>query len=413
MRDAPPERSPREGDAALDALRRAVEAQTQGTICLTGPSGPARSQLLQAFTARLDPAIRSIRLEAADLSPAGVWIEIARSLGFTPGYDARRRVLHHLGDLVERKAALLLLAEQADALSADTLASLVGNARGETGLHLVLAAASERSLAGPLPEDCTLVRWDGAPPAEPQPSAPGPAVRPPAPPLELDAEPAAAPLPRAPRTVRRRKRRGTGWRVAGLVLAAGIAFFVARNAPWRRELAPLTAEDEAAASGKTEPAPPAASRVSSEPAATPAPPVAPVEPPAPAAPEARVEPPPPPEEAPAPAPTPAPVPAPVEPAPQAKAAAPPPAPVPAPRPPPAPRAAPEPEAEPPLARGALRVESATPVRIEIDGRPYGSTPIARTRLPRGVHRVIARYPDGATALKTVTLGDEDVSIFYR
>jgi hypothetical protein len=35
------------------------------------------------------------------------------------------------------------------------------------------------------------------------------------------------------------------------------------------------------------------------------------------------------------------------------------------------------------------------------------------RLPRGQHRVVARYPDGASALKSVTLGDEDVAIFFR
>jgi hypothetical protein len=92
-----------------------------------------------------------------------------------------------------------------------------------------------------------------------------------------------------------------------------------------------------------------------------------------------------------------------------------PEPAPARRPEAAPRASerkpPEPAA--PLSRGVLRIESETPVRIEIDGRPYGRTPVTGVRLPRGVHRVVARYPDGATALKTVTLGDQDVSIFYR
>jgi hypothetical protein len=61
----------------------------------------------------------------------------------------------------------------------------------------------------------------------------------------------------------------------------------------------------------------------------------------------------------------------------------------------------------------LRVDSEVPVRIEIDGKPYGRTPLAGVRLPRGPHRVVARYPDGASALKSVTLGDEDVAVFYR
>lgn len=53
------------------------------------------------------------------------------------------------------------------------------------------------------------------------------------------------------------------------------------------------------------------------------------------------------------------------------------------------------------------------MRIEIDGKPYGSTPLAGIRLPRGRHRIVARYPDGASALKSVTLGDEDVAVSYR
>ena len=61
----------------------------------------------------------------------------------------------------------------------------------------------------------------------------------------------------------------------------------------------------------------------------------------------------------------------------------------------------------------LRVDSEVPVRIEIDGKPYGSTPLAGIRLPRGRHRIVARYPDGASALKSVTLGDEDVAVSYR
>jgi hypothetical protein len=67
----------------------------------------------------------------------------------------------------------------------------------------------------------------------------------------------------------------------------------------------------------------------------------------------------------------------------------------------------------PLALGALRIDSGTPVVIEIDGRHYGPTPIAGVRLPRGEHRVLAHYGDGAVALKTIYLDEEDVSIFYR
>jgi hypothetical protein len=75
--------------------------------------------------------------------------------------------------------------------------------------------------------------------------------------------------------------------------------------------------------------------------------------------------------------------------------------------------APAPAPETPLALGRLRIEAEPDVAIEIDGRPYGRPPLRGIRLPRGEHRVIARYRDGATALKTIRLGDEDVSITFH
>jgi hypothetical protein len=76
--------------------------------------------------------------------------------------------------------------------------------------------------------------------------------------------------------------------------------------------------------------------------------------------------------------------------------------------------APVPRREPPpLAAGRLDVHSDTPVEIEIDGRPFGSAPVFGVRLSRGEHRVIARYADGGSGLKTIYLGDEDVSVTFR
>jgi type II secretory pathway predicted ATPase ExeA len=74
-------------------------------------------------------------------------------------------------------------------------------------------------------------------------------------------------------------------------------------------------------------------------------------------------------------------------------------------------AAPAPPA--PLAAGRLHIDAEEPVLIEIDGRPYGTTPLTGIRLSRGPHRVIARYGEGGTALKTVHLGDTDVSVSFR
>jgi hypothetical protein len=76
--------------------------------------------------------------------------------------------------------------------------------------------------------------------------------------------------------------------------------------------------------------------------------------------------------------------------------------------------APAPRREPaPLAAGRLDVHSDSPVEIEIDGRPFGTAPVVGVRLARGEHRVIARYADGGAGLKTIYLGDEDVSVTFR
>jgi hypothetical protein len=81
-------------------------------------------------------------------------------------------------------------------------------------------------------------------------------------------------------------------------------------------------------------------------------------------------------------------------------------------PPPAARA-PAPPRNLPIADGALRIDSDSPVAIEIDGRAYGRAPVVGVRLTRGEHRVLAHYPDGSVAMKTVFVGDDDVAIFFR
>jgi hypothetical protein len=83
--------------------------------------------------------------------------------------------------------------------------------------------------------------------------------------------------------------------------------------------------------------------------------------------------------------------------------------------PPAERAETPPPRRPsaPLAAGRLGIDAESAVHIEIDGRPYGPTPLAGVRLPRGEHRVLARYRDGRVGYKTVILGDEDVTVTFR
>jgi hypothetical protein len=350
-------------------------------------------------------------------------------------------------------------------MAGDSLASLVNNARTERGLHVVLASTSARALGAALPEDATVVAWDGAPLAQPQPQ-PQPKVRAPAR-TEAAAEPPTIPAPEIapdlPRRAVREERRSVPARGLAVLLATGLALFLAwslypSGSGWSPESepvatrAPSPAPEREAEPPRTEPPsaePPreaaavvdpageatAASHADplpSEPAPTAAPEATAAPAPAPPEPAPRAEPTadaevaeapsetaaaPQPPAPPTPEPDTAPPPEPVAPPPSEPAAAPPAEPRPVEpevaraRTPAEPR--PQAPAPPPLARGRLRVDSEVPVRIEIDGRPHGRTPLDGVRLPRGQHRVVARYPDGASALKSVTLGDEDVAIFFR
>jgi hypothetical protein len=67
----------------------------------------------------------------------------------------------------------------------------------------------------------------------------------------------------------------------------------------------------------------------------------------------------------------------------------------------------------PYAEGRLSVRSESPVMIEVDGRQLGPAPLVGIALPRGEHRVIARYSDGSVALKTIYLAYDDVAVSFR
>jgi hypothetical protein len=51
--------------------------------------------------------------------------------------------------------------------------------------------------------------------------------------------------------------------------------------------------------------------------------------------------------------------------------------------------------------------------VEVDGRPLGPAPLVGVALPRGEHRVIAKYADGSVALKTIFLASDDVAVSFR
>jgi hypothetical protein len=415
---------------------------------LAGPDGSGKTTLLHALASELAPLRSAVYLAHPRLPLGGFWMRLAGELDLEPGYDAKRRVLRRAADLAREGGSLLLLVDDASELPAETLYALIATARSEPGIQLVLARSDTASLAGPLPDDLPVVRIDGA--------APRIAAQP-----EPEPEPAVTALPAL--TARRRsreRRKRAAWAVGGLLV--GLALGTLASVPvWRAlqgALAPAAPsaprEVIGTAPSPAEEAPPlaASERALPPPLATPSPrgdaPTAPspslradappAAPPPVAAAPSRAAPQPapaspgaeqpaaarlataPPAAAPAPAAPPpaAPVPEVAAPAPAAPAPAPA-TPAPSPPPPaPAPAvsapapAAPRPRAGPP-ALGLLTVTSDSAVRIEVDGRPYGPAPLYGVQLSKGEHRVLAHYPDGAVALKTIYLDAENVSVFFR
>jgi hypothetical protein len=426
-----------------------LESAGERAVLLAGPDGSGKSTLLQSVASEVAPRRRAVYLGHPRLPLGGFWMRLAGDLDLEPGYDAKRRVLRLASDLAREGGSLLLLVDDADELPAETLYALIASARSEPGLQLVLARSDASSLAGPLPDDVPVVRIGGVVPPQPAPVPERP-------------EPPASALPALTARRRSRERRaraavGVSGALLGLLIGMLVADPVWRALGARPTLVPALPAESAAAPppDPSQEAPPLAASERSiapprsglgeltapsrepapfrEPAPTPRevepPPVAAAPPgsgeplPAPAAPPVTA-----PRDAPAAAP---PTAAPLAPAPRAPHAdaAPPRAPAPSLRaeprtaapaaplaPPPAARApdvaAPRPRPGPP-AFGRLSVASDSDVRIEIDGRPYGAPPLAGIQLSRGEHRVLAHYPDGAVALKTIYLDTENVSLFFR
>jgi hypothetical protein len=463
-------------DASLRALRGALEKAPNGVAVLVGPAGPTRGIVLQALAEELGTRFPAASLRRPTLPPGGLWMEIAARLDLDGGYDAKRRILRLAGELSGQSRGILVVIDGADALPAESLYGLLEVARSELGFYLLLGWPTEGA-AHTLPDDLFVVTLEGtaiipapaflASPSTPPPAAPRPAewdaprrsetlatpqpARAAAPPV---AEPEPAPsasfapdspyareLPVRPR-VRRSSLQPAGWIASGLVVGLLLGTYLG-SGQWRSIGAPNAplagpagergdvylpaseppaafdptaaarrAEREAAARQPAAPAPAASATppaVSSPPPPQPAPDVATAPPPAPAADVAATPPPP-----------------------ASDVAAPPPTAVVPEAPPleprdlvPAPEAAREPTPRPadegahftpprgPIAEGRLTVRSETPVLVEVDGRPLGPTPLAGLALPRGEHRVIAKYADGSVALKTIYLASDDVAVSFR
>jgi hypothetical protein len=77
----------------------------------------------------------------------------------------------------------------------------------------------------------------------------------------------------------------------------------------------------------------------------------------------------------------------------------------------APPPAEAPAAAEPARVGLLSVAADPWADIEVDGVAIGRTPLGDVPLRQGTHRVVARFPDGSVAQRTVELGEETRVVF--
>ncbi len=63
--------------------------------------------------------------------------------------------------------------------------------------------------------------------------------------------------------------------------------------------------------------------------------------------------------------------------------------------------------------GYLSVNAVPWAQIEIDGEPFGETPLGEVALPVGEHDVRVRFPDGREVARRVHIGDEEIFLVVR
>jgi type II secretory pathway predicted ATPase ExeA len=136
--------------------------KTPACAALTGELGLGKTLLLRVLRERLSGAFECLYVSYESLAPDGLWSRVAVEIGLGSGDDDRGAVRGRARSLAADGSGLVLLVDDAGAMSAETLAELV--AACETpGLSLVLALGSEELVRlGELPPQ--LRRIDIGPP---------------------------------------------------------------------------------------------------------------------------------------------------------------------------------------------------------------------------------------------------------
>ena len=95
-------------DAALRALRGALEGAPHGVAVLIGPSAPARAVVLQALVDELGARLPVASMRRPTLPLGGLWMELAARFDLDGGYDAKRRILRLASELADQGRGILV-----------------------------------------------------------------------------------------------------------------------------------------------------------------------------------------------------------------------------------------------------------------------------------------------------------------
>ena|GEM_PF-4795528 len=151
-----------ESERARQLLEEGVLDPQAAAVRFSGPSGFGKTLLLRLLRDRLGAQLEVVQVPHPSFGPGGFWLWVTSELHAAPGLDPKRTVRRLAAHAYARGSSVLLLVDDAHALPAATLSDLLATSASEPGLRLVLGISDGDELAVPLPENVPEVRLAGA-----------------------------------------------------------------------------------------------------------------------------------------------------------------------------------------------------------------------------------------------------------